>query len=344
MSQKTVPFKYRRLPGKRRGFYRRCTLWMGEDHLLAVDSNFYQERYRRYYFQDIQAFVSQRTSRRRAIGLTLLAIGLLPLIGAAIAFFFDNGGVALGFSLAAAPLFILILLNHLRGPTCVCHLQMPLGVQELPSLRRQRDAGKVLTRIGPLLEKAQGRLAREDIAARTRPPAGAGTVSPAPFAPRPSPAAPLSSYAGGIHRILFPVLLLEAGLTLWQTFNPGIVLYGIALVLALFLFVLLLTALVKQRGARLPGAASGLTWTALANFVACHFLGSAFFMIYFLINDPTVLAGVGEQVRAMAALKPADHPFLFGLNLLYAGVSACTGLLGLLALLSKGRGGRPGTA
>ena len=37
------------------------TLWLGDDHLLAVQSTGYSEEYTRFYLKDIQAIVSRRT-------------------------------------------------------------------------------------------------------------------------------------------------------------------------------------------------------------------------------------------------------------------------------------------
>ena len=36
-------------------------LWLGKDHLLLVESNGYSERYKRFYFKDIQALIIRKT-------------------------------------------------------------------------------------------------------------------------------------------------------------------------------------------------------------------------------------------------------------------------------------------
>src|SRR2546426_6411511 len=55
--------EYLRLPGRGRPRGLRAlltgpsTLWMGGDHLLAVDSNGWRETYRRFGYRDIQAIL-----------------------------------------------------------------------------------------------------------------------------------------------------------------------------------------------------------------------------------------------------------------------------------------------
>ena len=53
--------EYRRLtrgrtrPGFAVAFGGRCSLWLGRDHLLRIDSSGYTESYRRFFLRDIQA-------------------------------------------------------------------------------------------------------------------------------------------------------------------------------------------------------------------------------------------------------------------------------------------------
>src|SRR5262249_54585927 len=73
MKEKT----YQSLPGRgrRSGFVSFgiasgwCSLWLGPDHLLAVDSKNYQEEYKRFYYRDIQAFIARRTKRVLAMNI-----------------------------------------------------------------------------------------------------------------------------------------------------------------------------------------------------------------------------------------------------------------------------------
>ena len=55
--------RYRKLPGRRRGFIFGSSVWMGSDHLLLVKSARFREEYKRFYFRDIQAIVTANAPR-----------------------------------------------------------------------------------------------------------------------------------------------------------------------------------------------------------------------------------------------------------------------------------------
>jgi hypothetical protein len=145
----------------------RSCLWLGEDHLLAIDTSGYTETYKRFYFRDIQAFVL-RQSRHWIVwgvvfGVLASAFGLFAIvnpIGEALARWI-LGCVAAVFLMA-------LLLDLAAGPSCVCHVRTAVQTEELPSLNRLRRARRVLHRLRPLIVAAQGQLAPEEIAARLR--------------------------------------------------------------------------------------------------------------------------------------------------------------------------------
>ena len=67
------PGNYRKLPGRgnRRdggfigGTFRQSRLWLGQDHLLSVDSTLSSQDLKRFYFRDIQAITVRRTHTGR---------------------------------------------------------------------------------------------------------------------------------------------------------------------------------------------------------------------------------------------------------------------------------------
>ena len=91
-----TPVQYQRLPGG--GMARKgssfiaatrttCRLWLGDDHLLQVESmGGYSETYKRFYFRDIQAIIVQRTRTWVVWNIVLgfFAGGLLILLLATI--------------------------------------------------------------------------------------------------------------------------------------------------------------------------------------------------------------------------------------------------------------------
>src|SRR5262245_58789248 len=63
-----------------RRFVSRYSVWLGRDHLLSVESKGFHERYRRFYFRDIQFFAIRGTSRRATINWILAGSLLLLLL------------------------------------------------------------------------------------------------------------------------------------------------------------------------------------------------------------------------------------------------------------------------
>lgn len=152
-------------------FATRSSLWLGKDHLLAVDSTGYTEEYKRFYFRDIQA-ITLVASQRRIIWNWVLGVftvicvagwsyGLLSRSSEEVGALIAGTIVTLIF---AVPLFI----NNFLGRTCTCHLRTAVQTEELPSLSRVRRAHAVFNRIRPLIAAAQGQLAPEEIPGRMR--------------------------------------------------------------------------------------------------------------------------------------------------------------------------------
>src|SRR3954469_9427386 len=82
------------------------SLWLGKDHLLVVESNGYSEKYRRFYFKDVQALIICKTKMGliRAIVLGALAL-FFALLAAAMrdepAGLWTMTGIALLFGIIA---------------------------------------------------------------------------------------------------------------------------------------------------------------------------------------------------------------------------------------------------
>src|SRR5436309_12336330 len=140
--------EYQRLPGigrRGRGLLTltapRSSLWLGADHILAVDSYGYTQQYKRFYYQDVQAILLRKTAsspRRIVLGAiaVLLASAWLPA-PPELRYPFA--------ALFAAPFVIALLIDIVRGPSCVCHVWTAVQKEELPSLNRIRAAHKALS-------------------------------------------------------------------------------------------------------------------------------------------------------------------------------------------------------
>jgi len=162
---------YRRLPGRTSGFLTYSRLWLGPDHLLFARTAFFSEEYKRFYFRDIQAVVTRRTELREILNVIFV---FTTVIFGVLAGFTGSGWQAF-LAVMAVTFFFALIVNWLRGPTCVCHVRTAVQTEELSPLKRFRAARKVIERLKPNIEKAQGPLAPELL--RPKPPV---MVDPAP--------------------------------------------------------------------------------------------------------------------------------------------------------------------
>jgi hypothetical protein len=139
-------------------FASRCSLWLGADHLLLVDSNGYTETYKRFYFRDLQAFTFTLTKRRLVWNCILgIATGIC-LLGWAIDLLSSPPVTAAGIitgTIVTAIFAVPLLLNNLLGPTCRCYLKTAVQTEELPPLKRLFRARKIMARLRPLISQAQ---------------------------------------------------------------------------------------------------------------------------------------------------------------------------------------------
>lgn len=170
----------------------RAALWLGDDHLLLVETSGITETYKRFFFRDIQAVTIRRTSRRKIWNWVLSAPLVLCALFVAFRAFdvrWIDGGEAGVLTVVGVVFGIPLLINNLLGSTCTCQLRTAVQTEELPSLCRLRKTRKVLAKIRPLIAAAQGQLTAEEVSARLR----ESVVAPpaAPTIPPPSATPPV---------------------------------------------------------------------------------------------------------------------------------------------------------
>ena len=162
-----------------------ASYWVGPNHLLVVEVTNYVERYRRFYFRDIQAILVQKSLVRLGWNLGfgvvagLLLIGLLP---AAFSSSRDDVAVAIWFGLFL--LFsVCMIINTLRGPTCLVQVRTAVQNQKLSGLRRWRKADALIAAITPFINAAQSSPATATENPPQAPATGAPTQVDDPDAP-----------------------------------------------------------------------------------------------------------------------------------------------------------------
>lgn len=161
------PAVYRKIPGRSYTWRGHGRLWLGEDHLLEATSVIIVENYRRFFFHDIRAFVLQRTNGRSKLGWIFGAVGGVFGLIALAAWWFgrDNAGeewhpmfyvIAVLFGVPSLLLFVLFLINLLRGATCRCHLLTGTGWKVLSAPTRVGPASRMEAQLVAQIQAAQG--------------------------------------------------------------------------------------------------------------------------------------------------------------------------------------------
>ncbi|HYT61310.1 MAG TPA: hypothetical protein VEL06_14135 [Haliangiales bacterium] len=336
--------EYRRLPGKglrRQGNWiavtrTNSTLWLGKDHLLCVDSlGGYSEDYKRFYYRDIQAIITRETDSWRN-GNLIFGIGsvLVTLVA-----WMTSSGVVLGFWLGLAGfLFILLLINLLRGRTCACHLRTAVQTEHLPSLKRLRTARKAIALLKPLIEEAQGTIPPEQFSSRlqelvARQAASDGAAATAtPRASVTSAGPAVAPYLGAVHLVLFGVLLLDSAHTGLNFFVRGAAMTVLSILLWAGIAFSLVLSLIKQQGALTAGLRR-VTWGILG-YVLVAFAISYVQMIAVSIQNagPKRVMTQWDMIKVQAETSPFDSAWVMGTMIFSLTFSLGLGLVGLLLL------------
>ena len=150
--------KYHRLPGRHSRSFSYETLWSTDDHILLVRNNGYVERYQRYYFKDIQGFLVKPSLRFRRLNLWLGVSLLLLLLNAGW-----SAAWAMSCAVLAIPLFLLLLINWIKGPSCDTYVCTAVADVLLTPLGRQRAAFDALKLIQRSIVQSQGSVSAAEL-------------------------------------------------------------------------------------------------------------------------------------------------------------------------------------
>ncbi len=336
-----APVRYTRLPGSghsRKGSAflalarTRCRLWLGDDHLLQVESaGGYSENYKRFSFRDIQAITLHRT---RSWQTTNIVLGILTALFLVLALSAkdDVGSVICGIITGA--LGVPLLINLLGGPTCVCYLRTAVHLEELPSLRRLRRAERVLALLRPLILASQGSPASETLPEQystllTHANAVAAEARQPAVATEPA----VSAYHSRAHQVLFLALLAEAAADALDIVWPGRLVILLGMLIGAVSTGAVVVALVKQHQTDLKFEVRVLAW-AVAAFLGMQRITG--YIILIVITQSQRLDGTQwGYITALAQLRPLETPWLLALLGISAGFATLAGVIGLVLLPRK---------
>jgi hypothetical protein len=314
------PFHYKKLPGHRRGFLGRASVWAGPDHLLLVEDMTFTERYKRYYFRDIQAIVVAKTPRFH-ISMRAALLGLAWLIAYALSSAARTPAIgATGlWAIAAAVLLAWIIVSAFFS--CRCRIYTAVSRDELFSVYRTWTARRFLRRVQPLIQQAQGVL--ESSWAQAVESRAIGPAETPQQTTRPLSLPPAAGSAAPIFGALTACLIADALwnlVTLHSTERWALIANS---VLTLIEAGVAIAVMVQHYRGRARGAMQKL---AIATLVAMG--------IFFYVQPLTaafmagVRASAGKRSTAVVSLT---NPQLRGADAVLAGA---LGLIGLGILLS----------
>ena len=296
-------------------------MWQGPDHLLSISRHWGSERYKRYYFDDVQAFIIRKTGLGKIQNVTC---AILSGIFSVCAIHF--GGIAawpLG-ALAAITALVLVV-NALRGPTCAFHIQTAVRTEHLASVNRMKTAGRLLSILKPLIGRRQGALTSSRLQQEW-------ALRPGPTEERPDRSAgpvPASASHYNLHTWAFGLLVLLATANALFYFHQHVVVTLVETAALLATVVMVIMALTRQYRYRMADGIRRLTW-ASAVFTGLYLAGGYAIFIHVVMKDPRLIQNQWEMIKHGSSLAPSSHPLLLGINLFTVGSALVLGIWGLV--------------
>ncbi|MCB1230787.1 MAG: hypothetical protein KDN19_11000 [Verrucomicrobiae bacterium] len=322
---KTAFGEYRRLAKSALGF---SSLWLGEDHLLYVrGSGFllpFSEEYKRFRYRDIQSVTIAETS-----GLVWGAIGylagLLVVAGIGFAFLFNRppDDIALLVITLLGPLplcvlFLALLIRHLAlGPRCLFELRTALKREPINAINRLGRGRETLAILGEKIRRAQEDLVPDE---GDR---AASSATPRPTAKPPGleiPKPTLLAFGSQVALGVAIILLLHLS---------GMVLAGLALVIAIFSGTPLLMSFAGSLRHPTPDSVRKLLWAQLVAEILLGTTASVFYVDQ-AINDPSLTVNVLGPLRAFADISALGGFVFYLLFLLVALAQIGIGISGII--------------
>jgi len=300
---------------------------MGDDHILAVDSNGFSEDYKRFYFSDIQTIVTRRTRRGATWSIVLALMIACSLTGA---LFLENERARIFFWVFSATFLVLVFINILRGPTCICHIMTAVQEDQLPSLTRLRVARKVIGKLRLAIERVQGTFRPEEVNIDQKEGIFQPTRSTGRLRQPHAGEKQIRHDGGTVHLMAFAFLLLDGILIGIDLLYHSPVIIGVSSVLTLTYSILIIIALVRQVESDIPGAVRKITWASLGFVCVSFFLSYVLMVTTLVTNKPERLVTEWDIYRIMLDVSPQDSPLVMGVFAFAATCSLALGALGLV--------------
>jgi len=266
--------QYLKFGGITGGLTSYSSIWLAHDHMLVCTSSQFLERYKRFYFKDIQALIAQRTNKSGIKTLIYFALSLGPL------WYFAHSAKAWHFFWGILAGFFIILLidNILKGPSCKVYIQTAVQTEEIKGLKRTKKFEQFLKKIRPLIQSFQGELDELFLQAKFE------AFSEKSMQAQAGHSQPIEQHSLP-HTVLFFLLIAWSLLIARFYFFHNSILGTIIFVFYLVLMVLSISAVVRQSRINVNPAIRNWAWMALILMGICSLM---FYIL--MINSSLALA------------------------------------------------------
>ena len=313
-----ININYKRLKGA--AFLSSNRLYKGPDHLLSIGSNFFSEKYSRFYYKDIQSIITRTTSKGKILNVIFALLLILVLIPALM----SSGRLSVFFYILAVIVFIPFIINILKGTTSVTYIQSPVQTAKLGALNRVRGNERAITQLKPLIENAQGTLT-EDLIAEIRHHEKSEISYEAPQKI-------LKHENGILHLIVFSLLIFTAVFTAVDIFYQNFIFSLINSAAALTMIILLIIALIKQKDSDIYKSIKAMAWSTVGYVCIITFF-SYILSFIMTLQDQRVIYSQWELIKKISELSPLSNPWLLGLSVFSFIFSFVIGISGLVLIM-----------
>jgi len=331
--------EYHKLPGTKKGFLvGRYTLWQGVDHLLHIYSRVGVEDYKRFYFNDIQAIITRKTITGKVQNVVLGFLLLLFTLPAIL----NDGGWSAFWAAFVGVLLVLLLINFYRGPTCETKLLTAVQTEKLHSLHRLKNAIRVMDRLRPHIQSAQGTLSQEDLGKIPARRVNDHAVKGSSLQAGKSKTTPMHE-KGRAHLVLFGLLVLDGMLATLGFLFTHVIVTILSSVAGICMGIFVIIALIKQHNGDMSNALRAITWASLG-FVSITFLAGSVISMVSAFKNPSIAYNQWELFKSMSSLSPWENPLVLGIDIFTICGAFFLGIPGLLMLKRAGSRVREHTA
>jgi hypothetical protein len=129
----------------------RTKLYVGTDHLLLVEQLILVERYKRFYFRDIEVITATPSARWIVFGVLWASFAFLAALS-----FFIHQPLVIGAGIFFTALFgFAFVHNMILGPTCIVRVETAVQSHRVAPLERIREFRQRMETIESLIRQSQ---------------------------------------------------------------------------------------------------------------------------------------------------------------------------------------------